>query len=660
MSLRAARTKNPSPDSPPLNISSLQTGSGSQFQGATVVKVFAALAALTFLLRIFYAGHLYQDDGLWFTSAEELMRGKALYREIYFDKPPALPLVYAGLFKIFGPHILTIRLFTIFYSLAVSFVLYLFGAWLYERRTGLIAAALFAVFSTTYQEGHFQGFNTDFLMALPYTAGVYLLARSQGAMFGPVVARAQSLRFAFIGGALIGIAFQTNPKAAFALLFFAALLLIARRTVVSSQWSVAGDKTESRGQKAEGKSMTSNEPDSGRQTASGKLTAAFCALAGFAAGALPFWIYIAATHSLSEYWLYVWDWGSRYARYYGARAIAASALRQSVDYFALNNTLLVALAFVAVSTIRRAKANRSEAAKLALGADSVTASEFRADLTLLLWFAVSYAGLAVGGRFFGHYFFQILPSLCLIGARGLVSINESLKAQSDSSSKPRWLRAFSNRRALFAALAIGFAVTIVRFHSRTVTLAVDWARGTKSDATREWFHEILNREERMVAAGIKDMPDGAADRVGVEAMRVAEKVKRADEQSASSDYLFVWGYRPEIYFWTDLKPASRYLSTQPLTGVPADVHYFGDGYHPILDENVTAAARLQLLRDLEQTRPEYIVDELGAFNAALSIKSFPELAGFMEEYKPLGMIERFMIYRRKEFTKGRRRRNAEP
>src|SRR5437762_2241924 len=106
---------------------------------ATVLKAFAIIAVAGFLLRIFYAGYLYEDDGLWFTAAEEILRGKALYSGIYFDKPPTLPLLYAGLFKIFGAHILTIRLFTIAYSLVISGVLYNFGARLYNKRTGLIA-----------------------------------------------------------------------------------------------------------------------------------------------------------------------------------------------------------------------------------------------------------------------------------------------------------------------------------------------------------------------------------------------------------------------------------------------------------------------------------------------------------------------------------------
>src|SRR5882724_11486913 len=147
---------------------------------ATVLKVFAVIIVVSFILRIFYAGHLYEDDGLWFTAGEEILRGKALYREIYFDKPPGLALVYALLFWIFGAHIITIRLFTIAYSVAISAVLYLFGSWLYDKRVGLWAAALSAVFSTTYVTGHVHGLGTDLVMALPYTGAAYMLVRSRG------------------------------------------------------------------------------------------------------------------------------------------------------------------------------------------------------------------------------------------------------------------------------------------------------------------------------------------------------------------------------------------------------------------------------------------------------------------------------------------------
>jgi len=126
-----------------------------------------------------------------------------------------------------------------------------------------------------------------------------------------------------------------------------------------------------------------------------------------------------------------------------------------------------------------------------------------------------------------------------------------------------------------------------------------------------------------------------------------------------SDYVFVWGYRPEVYFWSGLLPASRFLSTQPLTGVPADIHYFGDDYRSVLDEASTALARGQLIRDLQETRPKYIVDELGMFNSGLSINSYPELKEFMADYKATGAVARFMIYCRRDLLKKNLRRMRE-
>jgi hypothetical protein len=190
-------------------------------------------------------------------------------------------------------------------------------------------------------------------------------------------------------------------------------------------------------------------------------------------------------------------------------------------------------------------------------------------------------------------------------------------------------------------------------------LAADWVRGAKGADTIEWFHERLNREEQSVAALVKNSDDALdlLDRIGAEGMRADSP--RANGAEGPSDYLFVWGYRPEIYYWSGMIPASKYLSTQPLTGVPADVHYFGDEYHSLLGDDVTAAERAELVRELEQTRPEYIIDELGAFNSDLSIMSYPETREFMEGYKSLGMVERFAIYRRKDFTKNYRRRNPD-
>ena len=152
------------------------------------------------------------------------------------------------------------------------------------------------------------------------------------------------------------------------------------------------------------------------------------------------------------------------------------------------------------------------------------------------------------------------------------------------------------------------------------------------------------------------MPAGedAADRVGLEAIRA--NGPRSREANGPPDYLFVWGYRPEIYYFSGLLPASRYLSTQPLTGVPADVHYFSDDYRSVLDEATTARERAQLILDLQETNPKYIVDELGMFNSALSINSYPELSEFMRDYKAIGRVARFMVYCRRDLLQKNLRR----
>jgi hypothetical protein len=460
--------------------------------------------------------------------------------------------------------------------------------------------------------------------------------------------------FAIAGGAFVGIASQVNPKAVFALLFFALFLFAARRWRHAAE---SQEKTPITGQKLESNALIANRLP---------LTT-FCsvsfAMAGFIAGALPFLIYIAATRALASYWRYVWEWGSLYAGYYQPWWIVVTGFVQTADYFLLNNTLLIALIYVAVAGARRVRGTGSDAPKQAPAASFASLAIFRADMSLLLWLAVSYAGMATGGRFFGHYFFEIIPCLCLIGARGVIAIASPVAfgaqaiggtAENDPAGPSTPFVMSRARRVAVCLLVLGFVFTLVRFHTRTVTLAAQWVSGAKSAEPDDWLHERLNREERRVAAQVRDLDGapGVADRMGVQS-------PRASGAQTPSDYLFVWGYRPEIYYWSGLLPASKYLSTQPLTGVPADVHYFGDEYHSLLDEDVLAAERMELVRELQQTRPEFIIDELGTFNSNLSIRSYAEMREFMEGYKSLGMIERFEIYRRKDFTKGYRKRNPD-
>jgi len=72
------------------------------------------------------------------------------------------------------------------------------------------------------------------------------------------------------------------------------------------------------------------------------------------------------------------------------------------------------------------------------------------------------------------------------------------------------------------------------------------------------------------------------------------------------DTLFVWGYRPEIFVYTQMPAGTIYLDSQPLTGVPADRHLTQS--EPV--ERVEAARRRALLAE---TRPSFVLDGLGLY-----------------------------------------------
>ena len=92
--------------------------------------------------------------------------------------------------------------------------------------------------------------------------------------------------------------------------------------------------------------------------------------------------------------------------------------------------------------------------------------------------------------------------------------------------------------------------------------------------------------------------------------------------------LFVWGYAPQIYAYSERRPASRYvLPIEPITGYVSGNERFERGalspkFH------VSAERRAELLADLRRTPPGYVVDfsstEIDHWNR-FPLSTFPEL-----------------------------------
>jgi 4-amino-4-deoxy-L-arabinose transferase-like glycosyltransferase len=213
----------------------------------------------------------------------------------------------------------------------------------------------------------------------------------------------------------------------------------------------------------------------------------------------------------------------------------------------------------------------------------------RTAALLAVWLLAGLVAVAAGGRFYPRYYFALLPVLALAAARGYRMLAP---------------------RARLALLALALALPLVRFGPRQLALAYDTARG---------------------------QPHGWSDLAMFDDCRAAAALLRRHARPGGT--LFVWGYRPELQVLARMPAATRFLDSQPLTGVFADRH---------LARSRASAAEVALRnrKELRAARPAFVVDGLGPYNPALAITAFPDLRAWMAEYEIVGATAGTRIYRR--------------
>jgi hypothetical protein len=197
-------------------------------------------------------------------------------------------------------------------------------------------------------------------------------------------------------------------------------------------------------------------------------------------------------------------------------------------------------------------------------------------LQLWTWFGLMAMSVTLGLRFFPRYYLALLPPLCLLAARGILLLPK------------RWLI------VTFCLLAIPG----IRFGPRHALLALD----------QPWRDLELFEDARLAA---REIPPGRS--------------------------LYVWGYRPEIYVLTRAPLGTRYLESQPITGVFADRHLTQSRN---LDPAFTAAHRKALL----ESWPDVIVDGLGPLNPQLSLAQV--MPGWLAQYRETHRTRTTLTYQR--------------
>lgn len=215
----------------------------------------------------------------------------------------------------------------------------------------------------------------------------------------------------------------------------------------------------------------------------------------------------------------------------------------------------------------------------------------RRERRLAIWIAISFVGVILGLRFFPRYYFLLLPPMIVAASRGwsLLVITPHVSA--------------GIRRLAYIALSALLAVPFIRFGKPYVTLA---RGGTMTDLS-------MDRDSRAAAEKLRDF-------------------------SHPGETLFVWGFRPDIFIDSQLPAGTRFLESQPISGVLADRHLFSSA-------SIAPDFIAPNVRELAKTKPTWIVDGLGLYNPPLALQRQPALADWFSRYTEVARTDFSILYR---------------
>jgi len=292
-------------------------------------------------------------------------------------------------------------------------------------------------------------------------------------------------------------------------------------------------------------------------------------LAGFLIPVLAVAAWFALRGALGDFVFYAWEYNLRfYGPEVGADGHVLSAFKPFRLLWENQPLVLAAFAGAAGHALFRVLQRRP-------GPDETVENPPLAYA--LAWATTSLAGAAAGGRDYDHYFIQFLPPVCLLAAFSLAGL-------------VRWANTARTGRL---RQAVVFALSLL--------VLVQLGRGG--------LH---------ARAGAQQPVDPS--------LRAAEYIKA---HTTAADRIFVWGYHPDLYLFSDRRPASRFVYASFLSGlipwtntVPGrDTAYA-----------IVPGARETLLRELEAAPPAFVVDCSAGPNRhwdKYPLDTFPALRDFL-------------------------------
>ena len=511
--------------------------------------VLAAILGLTFVMRMkFWNQPFEMDEGLHAYMGWGMLQGLVPFKDMYNTKPPGIYALHTLLFLFAEPTALNIKVFASIYTLGTTAAVFSVARKLAGDTAGLVAALFFGIFSSgpNIQGG---GVNSEVFMILPYTLAAHSLIKA--------VQTGRSRSY-LLAGIWTGVACTIKQVAVVNLFWVAGCLLV-------HLW------------------LEKDKPKRTKVLANG-----IWVFLGSVLPWLPFLLYFYSYDALWHFYYWMVSANFKYIGDGYQELPNFSLFLSQMKNVLSENGLLWILALLGIAW-------RWQELRPSIGSGPKNESGVEERLIWILmatWPLFSFLGVMLGGRFFSHYYIQMIPSLSVLGGVGLVSLIDKIRA--------RGVGFFRRASGLMAALVV--ASTLVLFVKTDVSYYV---RYNDAQISLHQYGSPLFSVTRFIGNYLAD-------------------------QTEQEDLIYVWAVNPEINFYALRKSPSPFLIQTDLDHIPWNAHK-------------------ELVQSLQERPPKYIV-------AMQDMSLFPWLKDYVEnkyraetsdDLNKLKVLVPFEIYRRK-------------
>ncbi|MFO1519572.1 MAG: glycosyltransferase family 39 protein [bacterium] len=507
------------------------------------------LAALLLTrLSLFWEDLLQVDEALFGVFTRAWHHGAVPYRELVETKAMGTYYFYTLASWLAGAlpdvSLRAVRILSLAWTLFTALCLQATGRRLFSREAGWVAALFYIIFSADYVP-NIVAVNIEVILLLPWTLSIFLLARP-----------ASELRWfhSFLSGVCFSLAFICKYQSGILLpvvfIYYGVLLFREKEG-----WGIKKAVLHS-----------------------------FC----FALGVLPvpslmLW-QLNRLGSLQDFFYWNFEGSLAYIRFGNASIrLGQKLLTRALPYLAATGLLWV---LVAIRGVQAWKEKKTESKRLSAQ-----------ELLLWTWFFLSFVPVAVGKRFYDHYFLLLIPSASLLAAASLTR-----------DGKAWWKKGRGAVACAFLIPALGFSAARFAIHPLYAKVGV-----TDLTTYRSYGAYLRNNTK-------------------------------------PQDRILVWGYAPAVYWYSERLPASRFLWSDLLSGRVPGIVQKGDAFQ----ENqsfVDPKAWEMFFDDLKQHPPAYIMDMApsGLHDYRnFSMLRFPRLMEWVNrDYEPQTPFQGAAVYRRR-------------